>query len=135
MNTTRPDLERYRAQCEGKILIPHSLLTTTMAALLSTEVVRCTGKAVAMVPSQFGASLLELVRACQPLAVALTAPLFRDLIKAESRIADHFGRVLVLPDHETGQAQIYAAGAYVLDSSARGLFTITAPDQVPGTIC
>ena len=126
MNTTRPDLERYRAQCEGKILIPHSLLTTTMAALLSTEVVRCTGKAVAMVPSQFGASLLELVRACQPLAVALTAPLFRGLLKAGPKIDAHLGHVLVLPDHETGQAQIYAAGAYVLDSSARGLFTIKA---------
>ena len=126
MNTIRPSLERYRAQCEGKILIPCSLLSTTMAALLSTEVVRCTGKAVIPIPSQFGASLLELVRACLPVAVALTAPLFRELIKGESRIADHYGRVLVLPDHETGPAQIYAAGAYVLDSAARGLFTIEA---------
>jgi hypothetical protein len=118
--------ERRRERCAGKILIPGSLMTMTMITYMRSTVVRITGKDAVQISFKPRETLLELVRSCLPAALVLTAPLFRTVLRTESRIADHFGRVLVLPDHETGPDQILAAGAHVLDRNARNLFVTEA---------
>jgi hypothetical protein len=118
--------ERRRERCAGKILIPGSLMTMTMITYVRSTVVRITGKDAVQISFKPRETLLELVRSCLPVALVLTAPLFRTVLKTESRIADHFGRVLVLTDHETGPDQILAAGAHVLDRNARKLFVTEA---------